>query len=191
MHLAYPSRFAIEREETQEMKRRWQRKCVRRGREKSTPRYFLGAGGGMRRWGGTSVPEGTLHSGTSLNFCSLIHLAIAKWPAAATPRRQRRCRHRRRAVSLGTSRFTANLFRGVNHATLIFSQLYSPAQDATAVPTFVPTCPRNRPEARSPVLLSHIPPLFGSQTSTTTSAVSAGKRASSLRNTKIFESSGN
>lgn len=190
MHLAYPS-FAIEREEAQEMKRRWQRKCVRRGREKSTPRYFLGGGAGG--WGGTRVSEGILYQEKvyirytqrdALEFL-LIHLAIAKWSAVATPRR------RRRAVSLGTSRFTANLFRGVNHATLIFTQLCSPAQGAAAVPTFVPTCPRNRPEARSPALLSHIPPLFGLQTFTTTSAVSAGERASSLRNIKIFESSGN
>ena len=39
-------------------------------------------------------------------------------------------RHRDAAVSLGTSRFTANLFRRVNHATLIFTQLCSPAQGA-------------------------------------------------------------
>lgn len=68
-------------------------------------------------------------------------------------------RRRDAAVSLGTSRFTANLFHGVNHATLIFTQLCSPAQGAAAVSTSAPTCPRSRPEATTLPVLSQIPPL--------------------------------
>lgn len=75
----------------------------------------------------------------SHNFCPLIHLSTKHREVA-----------RGAAVSPGTSRFTANLFRGVNHATLIFTQLCSPAQGAAAVPTSAPTCPRSRPEAEPP-----------------------------------------
>jgi len=142
--------------------RRKREKCVRRGREKYLA-LFSRTEEGERIW--RYIRYATEHSRISLflwshNFCSLIFLS-SESPRSGPRRRDF-------AVSLGTSRFTANLFRGVNHATLIFIQLCSPAQGA------VLTCSRNRPEATSSPLL------LGFRTSSAISVLSAGKRAFSL-----------
>lgn len=136
-HFAHQPWFAIEREEMREMKRRCGggsgNAC---GAEKrSASHYFLG-GRGRREvmedectWRYIRYTVGHFWISSflrSYNFCSLIHLSNEhrKVARGAAPRRHPPSR------SLGTSRFTANLFRGVNHATLIFTQLCSPAYKA-------------------------------------------------------------
>lgn len=98
---------------------------MRAARKREVPRTIFS--GRVRRR--TSAPDGTFV--TQRDTLELVHFCGRTIFARLFSERREVARGAATPPSLlGTGRFAANLFREVNHATLIFTQLCSPAQGA-------------------------------------------------------------